>query len=105
MILLDNGPDSEDTVFCERHWQKDYPKIKDNRKLSPSDPSYVIDCIKSSLLFTVPTAPRKTVRAHSEMKNIATGELCLLDQETELKILTMFSKNRSLLISAILVLL
>ena len=105
MILLYNNPDSEGTVFCERHWQKDYPKIKDNRKLSPSDPSYVIDCIKSSLLFTVPTAPRKTVRAHSEIKNIPSCELCLLEQETELKILTMFNKNRSLLILAILVLL
>ena len=105
MILLDNGPDSEDTVFCERHWQKDYPKIKDNRKSSPSDASYVTDCIKSSLLCTVPTALRKTVRAQSEMRNIASGELCLFEQETELKIFTMFNKNRSLLILTILALL
>ena len=46
----------------------------------PHDPPSVFDCIKSSLLTTVSSAPRKTVRVYSEIRNIIPDELHLFKQ-------------------------
>lgn len=86
-----NVPDSKDTFVCQRHWPKDYPTTIFYGKLSLRYPPSVFDCIKRSLLSTVPSAPRKTVRAHCKISHTVLDELCLFEKKkTELELLTIF---------------
>ena len=62
---MDNTPHFKDSVICERHWPKDYPKTIDYGTLLPHDPPSVFDFIKSRLLLQVPS-----VGVHREIRNI-----------------------------------
>ena len=64
---------------------KDYPTIADYEQLRSRDPTSVFDSIKSSLLSTVPSIPRKTVRAHIEIRNIILNKLHLFEQKDRIE--------------------
>ena len=76
IIPGDNIPHFKDNVVCEGNWPKDDTIIIDYGKLHPHDPPSVSDCIESSLL-----PPRKTIWAHSEMRNVIPDELHISEQK------------------------
>lgn len=57
--MLTHIPDSKYYVDCKRHSLKDYPTITNYGKLHLGDPLSVFDCIKSTSIPTVPSAPEK----------------------------------------------
>ena len=83
---------SKDTVVCLRHWPKDYTIIRLWPALRPPGPSLLFNCFKlfkSSLLPTVPSAPRKIVR------NVIPDELHLFEQKDKIEDLTIFNKTQA----------
>ena len=70
---------------CERRQPKDCPTTINGRKLCTLDPPSVFYCIKSSLLPTSPSAPRKTVRAHGEIRNIIPDELYSFEENDRIE--------------------
>ena len=78
IIPRENIPNSKTLLFlrhsCLSHRPKDHPTLTEYGKLRPRDPPSLFGCIKSSLLPTVSSAPRRNVRTHSEVRNIIPDE-------------------------------
>jgi hypothetical protein len=76
-IPRDNIPDTNNTVVCLKHWPTDFRKIRVNGKLRPASPPSIFDCVKSSLLPTRSSEPRKTKRALASIRNIQVSNIII----------------------------
>lgn len=64
---------------------KRYPAIADYGQLRPRGLLSLFDYIKRISFLTVSSAPRKTVRVHSEIRNLIPHELYLLGQNDKIE--------------------
>ena len=85
IIPRDNLPDNKNTVVCERHWPQNYPTILDYGKLRPKDPPSVFECVKPSLVPTIPPAPRNSSKTLCENRNKKEDELAAFDKQDKLE--------------------
>ena len=85
IIPRDNVPDTNNTVVCERHWSKNYSTVTDYGKLRPRDAPSVFDCIKPSLVPTVPMPLRKTSKSLNSVRWQEEDELAIFNSQEKIE--------------------
>ena len=74
-IPRDTIPDTNNTVVCLKHWPADFRKVSVNGKLRPASPPSIFDCVKSSLVTTRLSEPRKKRRTLASVRNIQASKI------------------------------